>query len=285
MRNFIILYLKTYLNDLTFLIPTVFFGLASFPKVNEEYPNIIRMVSNLCIAWNLWLWIGGLMTFFIVSSIKTYGRTIKQNKNEEEQRKNEIEKCRNCILEREEDYYTRFSTVLRRISRKLEFSESNQRISVYKYDDEKKWFVMHARFSSDPVYNLKGRVFYPSDQGIIKKAWRDGMGVILLPDPEKQLNEYYKQLERDFGMSQSTTKNIRMKSSFYFALGINGKDEQRIAVIVFECTRIQKREFKKIKVFLEKQIKDTNCLEEIRNFILDNIKSEPSQTYAGREGV
>jgi hypothetical protein len=177
------------------------------------------------------------------------------------------------------DYFALFQDQLSILANDVFTLTDRERISVYKHDGTA--FVMLGRYSKNPVYNKKGRVIYPDNEGCIAEAWKDGESVIRdLPDPNSDFDTYATAHKTGWNINKQVAKAFQMKSRSYVALAVEDRLQKRIAVVVFESTcsngaldngRIKKLldsyEGKRIAQFLDKM-----------------RAQEPSPAYAHEEG-
>jgi hypothetical protein len=117
----------------------------------------------------------------------------------------------------------------------LKFTNT-ERISVYNNDGTN--FVMIGRYSQNPEFCKKGRVIYPSDEGIIAEAWKNGEAFVNnLPDPANDLENYLNKFKDKYHIDKKYARRFNMKSRSYYGYAINDiRGKTRIAVIVFEST-------------------------------------------------
>jgi hypothetical protein len=153
-------------------------------------------------------------------------------------RQNEV-RYKDALRQRQQDFKYILEGQLAVLATALNLGDT-ERISVFRYDEKCRRFHMLGRYSKSPQYREAGRDSYPAEEGCIGEAWRSGEGFVdHLPDPGTHFNDYCHSLAADWRMSQLTVQSLTMKSRSYAAYAIdNAMGDQRIAVIVFESTRV-----------------------------------------------
>lgn len=114
-----------------------------------------------------------------------------------------------------------------------------ERISVYKHGDGS--FQLLGRYSENPDYDRAGtRSFYPDDQGVVGRAWREGFASEMgLPDPEEAPDLYYERLEEEWSIDRITARSFTMQSRQLVGSAIyEPRGIERVAVIVVESTSV-----------------------------------------------
>lgn len=176
------------------------------------------------------------------------------------------------------DYYALLDIQLAILANHTLGFGDTERVSVYRHDDGK--FALLCRYSKNPIYQRRGRPFYPDNEGCIGKAWREGEDYIDdLPDPEHSSRDYEERLRRDWNIPAETTRNFKMKSRSYAALAIENHRDERVGVMVFESTRTDVLKSDQIKaVFLTTEAKRfAKFIESVKPF-------EASMAYAKGKG-
>lgn len=133
---------------------------------------------------------------------------------------------------------------------------NNCRVSVYRHEDSN--FIMLGRFAPDPEKEKTGRGYYPSDQGCIGQAYRNGHSYEFnLPDPS--LSEYYKISKCKWKIDTVVAENFKMKSRSIAAFALEEKKTYlRPLVIVFESTEVKAFTVRKLRTVCE-SYNDTLC--------------------------
>lgn len=131
---------------------------------------------------------------------------------------------------------------------------SHERVTLYAYDSSGQFLAL-ARYSLNPEYSGNVRPFYPKDQGIISRTWRDGWCFVdNYPDPEKNADEYRLKCN-EYGIPEDAIRELSMPSRLYCGYRISDtQGREQIAVIITESTdpcRYDEKNLKKL--FKEKE--------------------------------
>lgn len=190
---------------------------------------------------NSWAWLvttnyGKVFVFgLILSTVGGLVSIISTPGNQKLQ--DETRRLKKELARREEGYSKILNDELKLLFQIINFG-NNERISLYKHEEQENSFIMIARYSSNPNLKKPGRVFYPDNQGCIGKAWEHKSSFVdNLPEPDTP--KYYQILNSDWNIDEQTAKRMTMKSRTISAFSISNADEERIAVLVFESTRIR----------------------------------------------
>jgi len=128
------------------------------------------------------------------------------------------------------------------LSAKLGHS-SSERISLFcKTDDA---FMLIGRHSANPTYNSQPMQSYPTTEGCLGQAWREGTSEALgLPDPRTDL-EGWVTAQQSLNLPRARALSLTMKSRSYVAFRIepgNSRYDRRaitpLGVIVFESEQV-----------------------------------------------
>ena len=135
-----------------------------------------------------------------------------------------------------------FNEHLAAIFYKLNLTDS-ERISFYKFQDDK--FHIIGRYSLNPDLAKRNRKYYPSDEGLIGLAWRNGEYLLNEGIPEFKhgtKKEYYDFIKAIAPVNEETLKSMNMKSrSFYLKAFTDSKNINRVAIIVFNLPEIRQK--------------------------------------------
>jgi hypothetical protein len=111
----------------------------------------------------------------------------------------------------------------------------SERISLYSFDAEGGQFVLVGRFSFSPVYQAKQRATYPSDQGCIEVAWKNGVVFSNdFPDPYADPEGYSKH-HLGFNVPADVSDRFTMKSRLYYGYRISDAKHRGLAVVIIEA--------------------------------------------------
>lgn len=111
---------------------------------------------------------------------------------------------------------------------------SDTRISVYCYENNNRVFIPIARISGNPNYEEQGRAWYPDNQGVIAKAWRDAFFSYGVEGVESE-EEWVQEQVKSFNFTEEEARALSMKSMSFIAWQIRYQD-QSIGVVVIEST-------------------------------------------------
>jgi hypothetical protein len=143
---------------------------------------------------------------------------------------------------------------------------ANERISFYKYQDEQ--FHIVGRYSINPDLNQRNRKYYPSNEGLISKAWQDGVfhlntGVPEFVNGNKQ--NYYTFIRGLSDIPIDTLRTMNMKSrSFYLRAFTDSRNIKRNSVIVIESLNSEELVFEAINpVVTEEEQKLVSFIERL----------------------
>lgn len=134
------------------------------------------------------------------------------------------------------DYFARLDTFLRITAEGLRFGRT-ERITVYRQKQGR--FIAIGRHSDNLAYCERRRPYYPSNQGCIARAWRDGAAFEpALPNPKKRLEDWCQAQQERWGIPAEDARKFNMKSRSLAAYVIsNLGGTQRLGVVVFESER------------------------------------------------
>ncbi len=265
----------------------------------DYWPQIVAAVSPIGLAISS-LWLGNRIakphasiwlpvTLFalcaigaIVGNLWTAFRTQRVTKLEGKIRehKEEILGLQESLQITKADYFKRFRDTLEILANeRLGFGYS-ERISVYRKRGQA--FVLLGRYSKRTEFSERSsRGIYPTDEGCIGRAWREGSVFVSdLPDPETNINEYYRVLSSDWNIKRDTAKGFRMKSRSYAAYTleqVGGNDPD--VIIVFESLRTDVLNDQKLLTVLRASEGKV-----MQRFLLSNAFEEPDPSITGKVG-
>lgn len=179
-----------------------------------------------------------------------------------------------------DDYFDIWRAKLGHMAKTLNFTD-HERISLYRFSEADKKFLMIGRYSEGPAFNETGRGIYPASEGCIAKAWQNGEGIVEdLPDPRGASEEYLDIMRQEWGIDAATVHRFKMKSRSIAAFAIRDRsDLYRIAVIVFEST-----EPKALPIVALRELVDGHTGREISHLIEILRPLEPSLDLARKGG-
>lgn len=136
----------------------------------------------------------------------------------------------------DDEFYKMCCDLLRNIFDQYLDSFSNTRISLYEHSDGK--FKLIGRYSNNPIFNKKGRDYYPDDEGFISMGWNNGKKYIKhLPDYNINPEEYLIRIKKHISFREEVLKNLNMKSRVYYVRSINNEDSRLpYGIVVIEST-------------------------------------------------
>jgi hypothetical protein len=119
---------------------------------------------------------------------------------------------------------------LHRLAREIEATQSSVRLSVYCHKDAS--FVMLARVSANPKFEVKGRALYPDDQGVIASAWQNGRAYLSsLPQKKEERVEVLVEA----GFPEDVANSLTMPSRSLVGVRLSENDEH-VGVLIVEST-------------------------------------------------
>lgn len=151
----------------------------------------------------------------------------------------EIKRLENEIGDYGYNNYEVFNGLSRIIFNYFDFT-SDERISIYKINNDNSCFNILGRYSRSNTYGKLGRKHYPIDHGFIGKVISCGNGMFFtdneLPefvDGHKQ--EYYNCLDRcKVKFDRDVLKTMKMASRAYYCRAIYDQQSRPISVVVIE---------------------------------------------------
>lgn len=145
------------------------------------------------------------------------------------------ESYKNKFLEIQREYFKVCSDTIR-FTFKDFFSNSdgNGRVSIYKHHEDK--FILLGRYSTNPLYNKRGREFYLDNEGFISKGWElIECEVFDAPKWTGNGRDYKSFMKNNCNISDETLKKIHMKSCSFYVKRIENEDARNpLGLIVFE---------------------------------------------------
>lgn len=109
----------------------------------------------------------------------------------------------------------------------------DERVSLYKLDMN--MFSCIGRHSDNEIFKSKPDRLYPQDEGCISVAWEVGAVRDLgAPDPTVDLDEWIEYNIEKFNLSSDTLRNMSMKSRSHYGFRLRGRQNETIAVVMFE---------------------------------------------------
>ncbi|MCU4188967.1 hypothetical protein M9Q43_07290 [Flavobacterium sp. HXWNR29] len=193
---------------------------------------------NLIILDYSWRDINSLLVFFgiALALLAVYlNFKIKSKFITNEELVSELEITNKKLEVIKKEYYKLCSDNLRIIFKSFfDLSNGCGRVSVYKYDGDV--FKLLGRYSNNPLYNKKGRDSYPSNEGFIALGWANEIFEIYnIPQWTKNGKDYKNAVKELCNISDSTLKNIKMKSCSFFIYRLDNEDSRPpLGIVVVE---------------------------------------------------
>lgn len=124
------------------------------------------------------------------------------------------------------------TTMLKRLARELDMTQTHHRLSVYCHRDEH--FVMLARYSTHARWNMPGRVIYRESNDVISDAWNRGESVVVSL-PQEKAKRVEKQCDVQ-GMTREDALGLTMPSRSLVGYRLTEADTH-VGVLVLESTQ------------------------------------------------
>uniref|UniRef100_B8HMZ2 GAF domain-containing protein n=1 Tax=Cyanothece sp. (strain PCC 7425 / ATCC 29141) TaxID=395961 RepID=B8HMZ2_CYAP4 len=155
---------------------------------------------------------------------------------------------------------------------------TSERISLFKHDGNA--LVMVGRYSSNPLFNKKGKGILPVDEGVVGKAWSDGYAFVNDLPESTQANDfdYIKVCCLGWKMNRDTARNLFMKSRTIAAFAIRDNRSQPIGVLVLESMNANGFD----EEYIKNRLDDDG--EEQRLLLLAQLDVIPKPSIALQEG-
>ena len=204
---------------------------------------------------------------------------IKEKDEENAILSEKIQLLENKTQEIHNSYYEIFDIYLSSLFLKLKLND-NDRISLYKYEEEDENFLIIGRYASNPSYNKRNRNLY-TKEGLIAKAWDNGEVFIIdgIPDYKetmkpKEKKKYFKHIKTICTISDETLRQITMKSrSFYMRAFNNISGIHRSSIIVIESINERAFEKDKLNIIIEEEEKRLIAFIEKMNWKLPKLSN------------
>lgn len=196
--------------------------------------------------------------------------------------RNRIADLEDALNKAQDDYYQVTSTTLFNLAKELRIRHNgSDRLSVYKHDGRA--FVIVGRHSKNPMFNERGRSYYPDTQGVIGVAWKSADGEATanqFPDFEGRPENYLRRVSSEYDIVPEIIQEFKMKSRSYAVITLDsGPREERIAVLVYESTDPNPLDIKKLK-----QYRDTEAGRKLLELLENKQSLMPSPSYAEEKG-
>lgn len=154
-----------------------------------------------------------------------------------------------------------------------------ERISLYRPHGGT--FQLLGRYSENPELERSPvRLFYPTDQGVLGAAWRDGSAAEeSLPDPVRDEADYYVELWSRWGIPESVSRTMTMRSRALVGYALKEpRGTDRVAVIVVESENIGILSEEAVRKAMKGVSGERLC-----DFLERGSDIEPDPGYARRE--
>ncbi|MBS8259243.1 hypothetical protein DYI23_03330 [Roseibium polysiphoniae] len=174
----------------------------------------------------------------------------------------ENETLRKAISEGNRNFYDMWDDRARAIFKEFGLSIQD-RISIYKYDETAKEFRLLGRYAENANFRERHRNTYPSNQGVIGKAWENGECFERkLPNPSNHIDKYIEENERKYALPADLSQNLNMKSTCLWAKSLTNHKDIPFAIVVVESIKRESLDKDALNAFFEKGKR-----EDIENFL------------------
>lgn len=188
-----------------------------------------------------------------------------------------VELLESIIRNSKDGYYHHWDLLCRKICQSLNIN-SNQRVSIYRFDKVENQFFIVARYSPNPNLCRHGRASYPADQGCIGTAWSQGEAFDgRLPNPANAV-KYHETNSTRWRIPVEVSTKLTMHPQCIFAIALQ-HDDVRFGVIVFESMPKDSLDPDKLRLEVTRTFGD-----EISQLYHRLQSIEPSCAYARRQG-
>lgn len=109
-----------------------------------------------------------------------------------------------------------------------------ERISVYAHDGGR-GFIQLLRYAPNRAFAEVGRNYYPDDEGLLGKAWADGV-VYKADAPGRDDPQRYRDYHIRLGLDPAAVDDLSMPSRAYLGHAVDQSFE-RVGVVMLESTR------------------------------------------------
>jgi len=198
------------------------------------------------------------LVLFIAGSITNYRRTknYEENKNKLNEKNTELETISSQNKKMYGDIFSNLYEILQIYLANIVANELNdiittkERITIYAHDKTIDSFRQIGRYSPHPKFTRRSssRKYYPEDQGSIGVAWKNGECEITLFDPAKEFEKYKDQLIEDYNFKEETVHKITMPSRLFIGYAIENNKKNKVGVILFESTQLNRLKKNKNKL-------------------------------------
>jgi hypothetical protein len=145
------------------------------------------------------------------------------------------------------DYFKTFDDLAEIFAAMLGCGEAD-RITIYLRSDNS--FLVLGRYAKRPQLAQRARPLYPSDEGLIAVAWRDGWAFEpCLPHPDT--NEYSVEVEKRWKIPRSIVEKMRMKARFIGGSVVADTNRKSLAVLVVESRKCRRWPEAQLRTFGE----------------------------------
>lgn len=207
----------------------------SFAGHDIRYGNAALLFSVLCAA------IGGVGVGIKKNKITKLRRTATENRETAQKYQNDT---RELIQDNLRDLAKECS-----LNSGPRPCRPDSRISVYCHDGNSERFIPIARISGDPEFEKKGRSYYPDNQGIICKAWRNEFYKYQFNSEDGTDELWLKEQYELFAVPNDVARRFVMKSHSCVALRLEHRDT-KIGVLVIESTNKDRADAKLMETVL-----------------------------------
>ncbi|MEO0979390.1 MAG: hypothetical protein AAFY24_19140 [Pseudomonadota bacterium] len=154
------------------------------------------------------------------------------------------------------------------------------RVSIYKHDADKNVFLLLGRYAVQHDYRRRNRYHYPTDKGVMGKAWFNGEHFERkLPNPDQNFESYVQVNDEKYGISRETCDALTMKSTCLWAKRLSNEKKIPFALVVVESVRRENLDSHKLADFFSGE-----KLTELENFLDSLAFMEPNLRLARERG-
>lgn len=223
-KDFIVHYLSEFLTAIAAIGMTIVDIMSDSQKIffgkytwEDSWVLLLLLFSIIMIA-----------SIIVSANRNLHNRTVKDEILKNEKLKKSIDIYKN-------EYYKLCSNNILSLFKDF-FSNGNERISIYKFNDNH--FILLGRYSKTPAYNKKTDYEYSINEGLIGKGWQDGSAFISGAPKWTKANKkaYNNFMKQRCDITDKRLNQIKMKSqSLYIkTLHDNNTAEDPDGIIVFE---------------------------------------------------
>lgn len=215
---------------MTWSIPTLSAIVAIHPILNSKLDTLRAHYPMLHFLWGNLDVIAGVCILFILIISFIDGIFFKPNVRKL-QKENLVLSHENIFLSNQ--IRNTLQGYICKIARtKLPNFSEKERINIYLFHNETKFFTLEARFCSDPEHDKVKKKEYPLDKGCIYQGWKQGY--FFDNKFPKNENDYYKYVSKHYQITRKELDKISKHSRMYCVMRIDDNKQKRLGVLVIE---------------------------------------------------